>query len=55
MIECAILTVDINDPQGSLNTQLVTLGIAATAFIQAVVYREEKENHQAKIIIFYEV
>jgi hypothetical protein len=55
MIKCAILTVDINDPEGSLNQQLTTLGIAPDAFIQAVVYREEKSNSSAKIAIFYEV
>jgi len=55
MIKCAILTIDINDPEGSLNQQLTELGIEADAFLQAVVYREEQANSSAKIAIFYEV
>lgn len=53
-VKAAIITVDVNDIESSINTQLTTLAIPATDFLQAVVLEDQDKNKRAKIVIFYE-
>jgi len=54
-VTAAVIEVDVDDIENSINTQLATLAINATDFVQAIVLSEQDKNRRAKVVIFYEI
>jgi len=53
LVTSAVIEVDTSDSETSINTQLASLAIPATDFLEAKVLAVEEKNRRAKIVIFY--
>lgn len=50
----AVVEIDLNNPETSLQAAIDDNGITVSGFVQSVVIREERINQSAKVVIYYD-